>query len=210
MTTGGEGGMVTTCDDALWARMWSFKDHGKDRKAYYNPDPTEVGFRYVHHRFGTNWRLTEMQSAIGRHQLARMAEWTRARSAYAMAVAEALARHAGAVRVPLPDKADTHAFYRLYAYVRPEGLREGWDRNRIVAELARRGVPVLHGTCSEIYRERAFDGTPWRPASPLPVAHELGETSLMFTVNPLLKAEHAAFVAAAVDEVFAQAAAGAG
>ena len=206
MTTGGEGGMVTTNDDALWSRMWSFKDHGKDREDYCNPDPDHVGFRYLHHRFGTNWRLTEMQCAIGRFQLGRMQEWTRARTGYAMTVAAALRRHAGVVRVPLPDETDTHAFYRLYAYVRPEGLRPGWDRNRIVHELHKqRGLPVMHGTCSEVYREAAFDGTPWRPEPRLPVAHELGETSLMFTVNPLLTAEDAAHVAQGVDEVLSQA-----
>ena len=65
MTTGGEGGMVTTNDQGLWSVMWSFKDHGKSWEAVYERDHPP-GFRWVHDSFGTNWRMTEMQAAIGR------------------------------------------------------------------------------------------------------------------------------------------------
>ena len=77
MTTGGEGGMVTCNDKALWSRMWSFKDHGKSWSAIYEKDHPP-GFRWLHESFGTNWRMTEMQGAIGRIQLARMPQWREA------------------------------------------------------------------------------------------------------------------------------------
>ena len=74
MTTGGEGGMVTINDDSLWSAMWSYKDHGKSWTAIHDrPDGT--GFKWVHDSFGTNWRMTEMQGAIGRIQLKRLSEW---------------------------------------------------------------------------------------------------------------------------------------
>jgi dTDP-4-amino-4,6-dideoxygalactose transaminase len=186
MTTGGEGGMVTTDDPDLWNAMWSFKDHGKSWDTVYNKTH-QPGFRWVHESFGTNWRMLEMQAAIGLLQLGYLPDWTARRTAIAQKIASTLAPYSDIVRCPLPDpSAVTHAFYRLYAYVRPEALATGWSRDRIVAEVNSAGAPLLHGTCSEIYLEKAFDGTHWRPADRLPNAKDLGETSLMFLVHPTL------------------------
>jgi len=185
MTTGGEGGMVTTDDDALWSKMWSFKDHGKSWAAVYERQHPP-GFRWLHESFGTNWRMLEMQAAIGRIQLKRMTDWTHRRTTIAMRLHSTLSAFPNAVRTPLPDTTMTHAFYRLYAYVQPKGLKPNWDRDRIVAEVVARGVPLYQGSCSEVYLEKAFDGTGWRPSERLPVARELGETSLMFLAHPTL------------------------
>lgn len=184
MTTGGEGGMVTTNDRDLWSRMWSYKDHGKSWESVYEK-AHPPGFRWVHDSFGTNWRMLEMQAVIGRIQLGRMAQWTERRTAIASRLGEAL-RASRAVRLPsVPDWA-THAYYRLYAFVRPEQLADGWTRDRIIDELRAHGVPCFQGSCPEIYLEKAFDGTGWRPAKRLAVARELGETSLAFLVHPTL------------------------
>lgn len=185
MTTGGEGGMVTTDDPALWSTMWSFKDHGKSWEAVYER-AHPPGFRWVHESFGTNWRMLEMQAAIGRIQLGRMPDWTDRRTIIAHRIADALSPFRSTVRVPMPGTGMRHAFYRLYAYVRPEGLNDGWSRDRIVAEMVDQGVQVMHGTCSEVYLEKAFDETPFRPVERLPVARELGETSLMFLTHPTM------------------------
>lgn len=185
MTTGGEGGMVTTNDPATWSTMWSFKDHGKSWEAVYER-AHPPGFRWVHESFGTNWRMLEVQSVIGRIQLSRMASWTTRRTEIASRLAEALAPFESAVRAPLPGPGFRHAFYRFYAYVRPEGLATGWSRDRIIEALVAEGVQVLQGTCPEVYREKAFDGTAFRPAERLPVARELGETSLMFLTHPTM------------------------
>lgn len=204
MTTGGEGGMVTTDNPDLWAQMWSYKDHGKSYDAVYNRQhPT--GFRWVHESFGTNWRMLEIQAAIGRIQLKRMQAWTARRTLIAQAVASALAPFASAVRVPVPSQTMIHAYYRQYGYVRTDGLQPGWSRDRIVAELNARGVPVLHGSCPEIYLEKAFDGTPWRPKNRLPVARDLGETSLMFLTHPTMSDEEIERNAEAISDVLASA-----
>lgn len=208
MTTGGEGGMVTTDSEALWSAMWSFKDHGKDWDAVYNRTH-QPGFRFVHESFGTNWRMLEVQAAIGRIQLGRMDKWTTRRTANALALAASLGRFESAVRVPLPKEGTTHAFYRLYAYVRADGLAAGWNRDRLVSEMIGLGVPVMHGTCSEVYLEKAFDGTGLRPASRLPVACELGETSLMFMVHPTLMPDHMLKICQAVEMVLENATGGA-
>lgn len=184
MTTGGEGGMVTTNDRNLWSFMWSFKDHGKSWEAVYERSHPP-GFRWLHDSFGTNWRMSEMQAAIGRIQLRRMASWTARRQANAARIA-AICRRFPALRVPTVPPYARHACYKFYAFVEPARLASGWSRNRIVDEIVGAGVPCFHGTCPEVYLERAFDGTGFRPPRRLPVARELGETSLMFLVHPTL------------------------
>jgi dTDP-4-amino-4,6-dideoxygalactose transaminase len=203
MTTGGEGGMVTTHDEALWRAMWSFKDHGKSYEAVYERQHPP-GFRWLHESFGTNWRMLEMQAVIGRIQLQRMAGWTDKRQAHANTLTAALrpfAGEGGVVRLPelgcgscpgspscaRDDKSGcVHAQYKFYAYVRQKNLASGWSRDRIIEVINAQGVPCYQGSCSEVYLEKAFDGTGWRPADRLRVAQQLGETSLMWLVHPTL------------------------
>lgn len=215
MTTGGEGGMVTTDDPEVWSRMWSFKDHGKSWEAVYER-AHPPGFRWLHESFGTNWRMLEMQAAIGRIQLRRMRDWTASRTANATRILKALASFSGEnglVRAPTIEVAASrndgscHAFYRVYAYVRPANLASGWSRDRIVAEITAAGVPCYQGSCSEVYLEKAFEGTGWRPPEPLPTAQELGATSLTFLVHPTLQDAEVAKTAAVVSDVFQRAAA---
>jgi dTDP-4-amino-4,6-dideoxygalactose transaminase len=196
MTTGGEGGMVTTNDEALWRAMWSFKDHGKSYEAVYEREHTP-GFKWLHDGFGTNWRMLEMQAVIGRIQLARMNEWATARKRNAETIWAACAEFT-ALRVPQVRCASCsggcatagagccHAHYKCYVYVQPERLAPGWTRDRIMEAINAEGVPCYQGSCSEVYLEKAFDGTGWRPQERLPVAKLLGETTIMFLVHPTL------------------------
>lgn len=176
--------MLTTDDPELWSRAWSFKDHGKSWDAVYNREHGP-GFRWLHESFGTNWRMTEMQAAIGRVQLRKLPGWTAARRRHAAVLNEAFA-DLDALRLTIPGPEVGHGYYKYYAFVRPERLKAGWSRDRIMAEVSARGIPCLSGSCSEVYLEKAFDGTGFRPAERLPVARELGETSLMFLVHPTL------------------------
>ncbi|KEQ13075.1 DegT/DnrJ/EryC1/StrS family aminotransferase [Endozoicomonas numazuensis] len=203
MTTGGEGGMVTTNDEALWNRMWSYKDHGKSYDAVYNREHPS-GFRWLHESFGTNWRLTEMQSVIGRIQLKRMPVWNKLRKANATAISNTCSEFS-ALRVPVLPQYIQHAFYKLYVFVQPDELNKGWSRDRIVAEIQSRGVPCMQGTCSEVYKEKAFDATGFRPNKDLPVAKELGSDSLMFLVHPTLKDDEIEKTIVALREVMLQA-----
>lgn len=200
MTTGGEGGMVTTNDETLWRAMWSFKDHGKSYEAVYERQHPP-GFRWLHESFGTNWRMLEMQGAIGRIQLRRMAGWSARRKANAEAIWAACARHAVAEVPALPDGSE-HAHYKCYVYVKRSQLAAGWSRDRMVAEINARGVPCFQGTCSEVYMELAFDRTGWRPQTRLPEAQRLGEVSIMFLVHPTLSGEEIRRTCSVIDEVF--------
>lgn len=183
MTTGGEGGMVTTHDPELWSKMWSYKDHGKSFEAVYHRQHAP-GFRWLHESFGTNWRMLEMQAVIGRIQLQRMAQWHQLRTEYATRILDTL-QQTGLFRVPRPDANYQHAYYRAYAFVQTN-WPSGWDRDRFMQEVNALGVPCYSGSCSEVYLEKAFDGTGWRPEPRLAVAQQLGESSLMFLVHPTL------------------------
>ena len=187
MTTGGEGGMVTTNDHALWSRMWSYKDHGKSWKAVFEAK-FSLDFNWVHESFGTNWRMTEIQAVIGRIQLERMSGWHEQRLSNARKIWSCAERLPG-LRVPvIPDNIE-HAAYKCYVFVEQEELAPEWDRNRILMFIRDRGVPCYLGSCPEIYLEKAFDNTESRPVNRLRVARKVGETSLMFLVHPTLKPE---------------------
>ncbi|MRR34158.1 DegT/DnrJ/EryC1/StrS aminotransferase family protein [bacterium] len=205
MTTGGEGGMLTTNDRALWEKAWAFKDHGKSYEAVYNrKHPEGAGFRWLHESFGTNWRLTEMQAAIGRLQLKKLPSWLAARREHAALLGWRFSA-IPALRTTIPGQHIGHAYYKYYAFVRPERLRPGWNRDRIMAAVNAEGIPCFSGSCSEIYREKAFDGNDIRPAEPMHTAALLGETSLMFQVHPTLERKDIDDICRAVFKVFRKA-----
>lgn len=204
MTTGGEGGMVTTNNQILWSKMWSYKDHGKSYEAVYEREHPP-GFRWLHESIGTNWRMLEMQAVIGIIQLKRMPEWIAKRQKNASSLVEALlpfSGDGGIIRIPTIKCSECnsstmanckknqvgclHAYYKLYAYVQPQNLSPNWTRDRIIDAINSKGVPCYQGTCSEVYLEKAFDGTGIRPEHSLKVAKELGDTSIMFLVHPTL------------------------
>ena len=184
ITTGGEGGMVTTNDESLWRKMWAYKDHGKSYEAVYEREHAP-GFRWLHESFGTNWRMTEMQAAIGRIQLKRMPDWHQKRLSNAESI-WGTAKQCKGLRVPtIPDHIE-HAAYKCYVFVELDELDVNWSRDRVIKEINALGVPCYSGSCSEVYLERAFDGTRFRPKKRLPNAKELGEASLMFLAHPTL------------------------
>jgi dTDP-4-amino-4,6-dideoxygalactose transaminase len=202
ITTGGEGGMLTTHNTDLWSRAWAFKDHGKSYDAVCNR-PRLSRYRWLHESFGTNWRLTEMQSAIGRLQLARLQESVAARRSLAGILTMRFSQ-ISALRVTIPPAEVHHSYYKYYVFLRPERLREGWGQERIIDAINAEGVPCFVGSCSEIYLEPAFLEE-MRPLDRLPVARELGETSLMFLVHPTLTESDMCDIAEAVEKVLSEA-----
>jgi dTDP-4-amino-4,6-dideoxygalactose transaminase len=200
ITTGGEGGMLVTNDATVWAKAWSYKDHGKSYDAIYKRPPPGPGlFNWIHESFGTNWRMTEMQAAIGRAQLRKLDRWREARQGNAAVLDRELSGISG-VRLTVPGHDIGHAYYKYYAFVRPEALKSGWNRDRIVQAIASEGIPCSVGSCSEIYLEKAFPES-MRPAERFKTARELGETSLMFQVHPTLSEVDMRDSARAVEKV---------
>lgn len=184
MTTGGEGGMFLTNDDSAWSAAWAFKDHGKCYESVYHKKHPP-GFRWLHDSFGTNWRMIEMQAAIGRLQLSKLPEWVDARRRNAAILTRRFSGIA-ALRLTIPPPEIFHSYYKYYAFVRPDRLKAGWDRDRIMNAITAQSVPCFSGSCSEIYQEKAFTDSDFPQPERLPTAKELGETSLMFLVHPTL------------------------
>lgn len=199
ITTGGEGGLLAIDDEAAWARAWAYKDIGRSHDAVYNR-LHPPGFRWLTESFGTNWRMTEMQAALGRIQLRRLPAWRAQRKANAEHLQCAFRTLPG-LRVPIPPDSIDHAWYKFYSFVIPDALNTGWSRDKIMAEIEARGVPCSVGSCSEIYREKAFSDRGWVPEAPLPVAKELGETSLCFLIHPTLNEFAMSAVVEVVSEV---------
>ena len=202
MTTGGEGGMVTTNDESLWKKMWSYKDHGKNFDSIYNKQHPP-GFRWLHDSYGTNWRMMEMQAVIGRLQLKKMPEWTEKRNANMVRILAEF-ENSAYFTVAKPSSDYVHAAYKCYVQVNIDALPEGWSRDCIMQEINGLGVPCFSGSCSEVYLEKAFEGTKWRPAQRLENAKQLGESSLMFLVHPTLSEQSISKTVDAIQQVIAK------
>jgi len=184
MTTAGEGGMLITDDEAVWRRAWAYKDHGRSMAAMDRA--AQAGgyeFKYVVESFGTNWRMTEVQAAVGRVQLGKLDHWVEARRRNATLLDTMLADVPG-ISVTVPPEPAYHAYYKYYAHVNTAALADGWSRARILGEMNGRGVVCLQGTCTEIYREKAFVDAGLAPGERLPVAAELDAISIMLLVDP--------------------------
>jgi len=203
LSTGGEGGMLVTNNTDLWDRAWRYKDHGKTPDAFYQRQTPSTQFRWLHESAGTNLRMTEMQSAIGRVALQQLPGWVENRRENASRLNEACAEFA-CLRTPLPPDDVRPAYYRFYTFVRPQLLASGWSRDRILHELRENGIPCFSGSCSEIYLEEAIPHD-WRPRKRLPVARDLGETSLAFLVHPTLTDNHMQRMVSAINQIMAQA-----
>lgn len=202
MTTGGEGGMVTTNNHGYWSTMWSYKDHGKSWESVYEKKHTGH-FRWVHDYFGTNWRMMEIQAVIGRIQLKKMSEWTQKRNENANKIWE-VAKKQPWLRAPNIPPDIRHAAYKCYVFIKPDQLPVEWTRDRIIDEVCNEGVPCLQGSCSEVYLEKAFETTSFCPENRLPNAKELGETSLMFLIHPTLTEDEINKTCQAIEKVGAK------
>ncbi|MHB1207233.1 MAG: DegT/DnrJ/EryC1/StrS family aminotransferase [Rhodospirillaceae bacterium] len=199
ITTGGEGGLVLTNDSDAYRKMWSYRDHGKDYTRTLAPD-SSPGFKWLVETFGTNWRLTEAQSALGRIQLRKLGGWVEKRRANANAIAAAVAGING-VTVSQPPAASTHAYYRQTLFVAPAALKTDWSRDRICAELDALGIPARVGACPDISQEPAFrkSSTASQPAHPHALAG--AAASVVLPVHPTLTADDIGHIAARTRDV---------
>lgn len=199
ITTGGEGGMVTTHDESLWQKMWAYKDHGKNYNTVYLKQHPP-GFRWLHETFGSNFRMSEIQAGIGRIQLTKLNDWIMKRKNNAAILNEKFS-NISAFRVTLPENNIKHSYYMYYVFIKPELLKSDWNRNRIMLAINAENIPCLTGKCSEIYLEKAFESLDLQPATRLPVAKELSETSLMFYVHPTLTIDDMKYIANKVENI---------
>jgi len=170
MTTG-EGGMITTDDDDLAERMRMMRSHGQDR-------------RYHHVLLGYNYRMTELQAALGIVQLGRLEESIEDRIRIAERYTERLSSVRGVV-TPSATPGNRHT-YMLYTIRVP-------SRDRVRAYLEERGVetriafPPIH--LQPIYREMyGYEG------GELPVTEEAANSVLSIPIYQGLEEEKQDYV----------------
>ena len=200
MTCGGEGGIFLCDDEEIYKRCWSYTEHGKNISILDNPNnPVVID------SFGTNWRMTEMQAAIGLCQLKKLNDWVEIRRANAFKLTSAL-KDIKSIRIPEPDLKFYHSYYKYYIMVKPEKLKESWNRNRIIKEISERGINCTSGAWGELYLEEAyrkfFDGL---TIERMPNAMILKATTLMFQVHPTLTEQNIKDTIAIIREILLEA-----
>lgn len=201
MTTGGEGGMITTNNKAFWKSMWSFKDHGKDFDSVNRPN-RDNKFKWVHDSFGTNFRMTEMQGALGRYQLKKMESWNKLRIRNGKRIEKIFKNFEDSIEFYEVPEHIHPAYYRAYGYLKPEKLKKSWSRDLVVKKINQEGVPCFSGSCPEIYREKAFVKSKLAPSSRLSNAKLLGETSIAFLCHPNLRIKDLTTIEKKITKVF--------
>jgi len=187
ISTGGEGGMLVSNDHEVWRKAWALKDHGRDYDEVFNREHGP-GHRWFCTTFGSNWRLTELQSAIGRIQLKKLPEWLAIRRLYAAMIIDDLSDVSG-LNIHVPRDGIQHAYYRFYASIDLGSLHHDWNQDRVISAIAAEGIPCFHGSCSEIYREKAFESL-MSDRYPLPNAQLSGQGSIALLLHPTLQEEH--------------------
>ena len=215
-TTGGEGGMVVTNSDEMAALALSVKDHGYEEVERRNLLELEALYTYIHHRMGYNYRMTEMQAAIGLKALDKI-EWNlRRRRENARYLTEHLSKHE-ALTPPFESEDFQHAYYKYYVRLDPGKLKT--DRDTFIKTIRAEGVPIGLGTSSENYREQAFQelagygrtncpfGCPWYEGRTdyssveLLNAKRLGGEVFVLQVHPTIEKPDLDDVIAAVEKV---------
>ena len=195
ISTGGEGGMISTNNKKLWLKIWSLKDHGKNYKSVFYKKH-KIGFKWLHDDFGSNYRMTEMQAVIGREQLKSLGKQIKKRNLIASLYLNELKDYYLKYDIlkkpnfkcqtcPLKQNLKKcnkciHAFYRLNLFIDKNKIKQ----NQLIQQLHKNKINCGVGSCPEIYREKIFKKLKLYPKKRLPNAKLLGETSIMFPINP--------------------------
>jgi dTDP-4-amino-4,6-dideoxygalactose transaminase len=154
-TTGGEGGMVTTDDEELAWKARSFRDHGYDVKQRLSLLELEQKLPYIHNLVGWNYRMTEMQSAVGLAELARMDTWNmprRRRNAQILVNALQTSRRIKYFPIDTPER--RNGWYVLAFSLDVESMK--CDIQQFVAAVSAEGAPVWKVFWPQCHTERAF------------------------------------------------------
>lgn len=154
-TTGGEGGMVTTDDEELAWQARSFRDHGYDVKERLNLLALEQKLPYIHNRVGWNYRMTEMQSAIGLAELQRMDSWNMpARRRNGRILLDALAPLKQVKFTPIDTPERQNGWYVCAFSLDIENM--GCDIKEFVTTAGAEGAPCWKVFWPQCHTEKAF------------------------------------------------------
>jgi dTDP-4-amino-4,6-dideoxygalactose transaminase len=172
----GEGGMITSNDEGVTHRSRLIRAHGQEE-------------RYVHEEFGLNWRMQEINAAIGLVQLGHLESWNEAR----ISNAEKLSNLIRSVETPKVREGDRHVFHQYT-------VRVPKDRDGLQKRLAEAGIgTAIHYPIpihqQPIMRKLGFgEGT-------FPVAEAAAKSVLSLPVHPMLGPEDIEYIAASVNRL---------
>ncbi|MDA8840899.1 DegT/DnrJ/EryC1/StrS aminotransferase family protein [Gammaproteobacteria bacterium] len=184
MSLGGEGGMVTTNSKHFHQFISSFNNHGKNLKKYYS-SKKHKNFPYIHDSLGSNYRLTEMQSALGIYQLSKMKSWHALRKRNAQVFIDSVADLKIAI-TPTISSSIQHAWYKLYITLDPKLFKKSISREFVIENLNQHLVPCSFGGSGEIYREKAFKNISYLKSGTLKNASFLEKNSIILQVHPTI------------------------
>jgi dTDP-4-amino-4,6-dideoxygalactose transaminase len=154
-TTGGEGGMVTTDDEELAWKARSFRDHGYDVKERLNLLEMEQKLPYIHNMVGWNYRMTEMQSAIGLAELERIDTWNLPnRRRNARILMDALRERPEVKFLPIDTEERQNGWYAMAFSLDIENMNCSIEQ--FVEAAVAEGVPCWKVFWPQCHTERAF------------------------------------------------------
>ena len=195
ISTGGEGGMISTNNKKLWLKCWSLKDHGKNYNSCF-VKKHKIGFKWLHDNLGSNYRMTEMQALLGREQLKILDKQIKKRNIIANLYLNGLKDYYEKYNIlKKPDfeyktsywmgskktrNKNTHAFYRLNLYINKDKI----EQLKLIEQFNKKKINCGIGSCPEIYREKIFKNLNFYPKKRLSNAKLLGEISIVFPINP--------------------------
>ena len=182
MTTG-EGGMITTCHRALAERISMLKDHGQAER-YWSLMP------------GFNYRMMEVQAAIGLHQLRRLEEFNRAREENARFLTKRLSG-LGGIRPPYVREGARHVFHQYTVVLELEELR--CDRDEFVRALRAENVDARVYYPVPIHKQPAYRDL--CKGLRLPITEEMAKRVLSLPVHPALTQEDLEAIVLAIEKV---------
>ena len=183
LSTGGEGGMITTNSKKLFKFVESFNNHGKNFSKFGALQNKKISnFPFIHDSIGLNYRLTEMQSAIGIYQLEKLSNWQKLRNRNAEIYINAL-KKLDLIITPEVPKNVQHAWYKLYLIINTPFLKKGSSRTKIIEEINKNGIFCSFGSCGSIYREKAFKNLNYKKSN-CKNAYFLERNSILLEINP--------------------------
>ena len=156
ISTCGEGGMVTSNFKKLFVKAQSFNNHGKNFKKVNSLNQKKVKkFPFVHDSIGLNYRLTEMQSAVGIIQIKKLSKWQIIRNRNAEIYINAF-KDLKIVSTPVLPHNYIHAWYKLYLTLNPDFIKPNTSREEIINKINKENIFCTFGSCGSIFNENAF------------------------------------------------------
>ena len=202
MNTLGEGGMLCTNNKKIYQNAWSLRDCGKNILSVRKINKKDFKFKWLHDFNGSNYRMTEIQAAIGNFQLKMLPFWVKKRNEYANKIKK-IVKNYKFVSVFNYNKNYINAYYRLYILINQNYLKKNWNTEKIINELNKKKIICNFGACPLIYKEKVFLKKGYKLY--LKNAENLNNNTISFTIHPNLKSDYFKHLKKELNKIFKKA-----